>query len=207
MTTSSSNKTITTGYGFSFEALLDSQEHRKMFKSYLKTIHNLDPFLFLEQVEEFQVTRSPENRYLIAKQIIDAYINTCATYEINLSKSQRELTMKQFSECSLSHCPRNLFDPLVGTIILELKEDCFLNFTKSETFFEAVAMNGKRLKEIGIVNNVELMRVQLDSNSEFGPESPQTPTSGQLFPPSVTSSLSSVSTEVVSLDFQMGTYN
>ncbi len=169
-------KSIMSGVEISFEALLDSQVYREKFKQYLRSIHNLDPFLFLERVEEFQVTRSTENRYLLAQSIFQDFIMANSEYEINLSQVQRGNALADFAKCSMTQCSKFLFDSLVGAIILELKEDSFLNFTRSESFFEDLILDQSRMRQVGIVNN----GMTKSSSSTTSSSSPTTSTSSTL---------------------------
>jgi hypothetical protein len=147
----SSKLTVTTidtkDYEFSFESLFDNPDIKQVFQQYLESTHNAEPLLFMNEVEVFVSKKSAKNRHTHAKHLIKTFVEPFAKHEINISKHQRQQVIDTFRErCSEEECPKTLFESLVATVFLELKEDTFAKFTTSAIFQQYVQ---KRVEESG----------------------------------------------------------
>ena len=147
------------------ESVFDDKAGREYLKQFLQTEHNLrkctspttsqvnsfcraEPLLFVEQVEEYFALKSPFNRYNKAKQIVELFFTITSKNDLNLSQQTRASVIKTFDECNLNYCPRDIFDECLATIMLEIKEDIWPRFSKSNEMKEycfKTMMNGSQM--------------------------------------------------------------
>lgn len=131
---------------YSFEAVIDDEETRDLFKEFLQAEKNVEPLLFIENVEHYLLKKSNANRYEYAARIIEEFIDPSkAIHEINISATTRSDILKSYAECDDGNCPVDLFQVLQNQILLELKIDCFPRFVLSDSF--KLFIDKKKLKD------------------------------------------------------------
>lgn len=112
-----------------FENVMDTEHNRDIFRAFLHKTLNSDPLLFIETVEQYERMKSHANRYECAKQMIETFIRESSPNEINISQATRRDTIRSFEKnCSIDHCPKQLFDSCSAGVLLELKEDVWPRF-------------------------------------------------------------------------------
>jgi hypothetical protein len=131
-------------YDVAFEAVFDEPDTRQCFERHLKKIHNNEPLLFLCDLERYITLLGPRSRYLAAKKIVTTYLAEEAMYSVNVSHLQKQKVIQEFKKCSESDCSINLFDELRLSVYIELKQDCFGTFLRSESFHKYIEKQLKR---------------------------------------------------------------
>jgi hypothetical protein len=96
----------------------------------------LEPLLFVEEVEGYFALKSPSNRYQKARLITDKFFTTTSKHDLNLSQKTRSSVLQVFNECNENNCPKDLFDECLSIIMLEIKEDIWPRFSKSNQMKE-----------------------------------------------------------------------
>lgn len=142
---------------YSFEAIFDIDETRALFREFLVSEKNVEPLLFIEQVELYSLKKSNLARFEFAGKIVKEFIDRGCTYEINVSGEIKNRTMKLFERSNDAECPASLFETMHGQILLELKIDCFPRFVKSQFFEQFVAQ--KETKDAQFLRRIQTVSI------------------------------------------------
>jgi hypothetical protein len=153
------NKTITrmtsnndiTAYKFRLEAIFDNQEARQSFHDYLKDGQNEEALLFYTQVEQYTKLRLDTNRAQKAKEIVTQFIAPNSIHELNLSSSLRAQVLERFRAIEEKNnesseevvCPIDLFQQIQDICFVELRDDSFPRYIRSDNFQKLVAKQMK----------------------------------------------------------------
>jgi hypothetical protein len=139
-------------YKFRIEAVFDNDEARHAFQEYLTTTCTVEPLLFYIQVEQYTKLRLDSNRFDKAKEIVDQFIRPSSTHELNLSAELRNTTLQEFDKIERQQqlspddfsCSASLFDSVQSACFLELREDSFPRFIRSEYFKKFIKREQKK---------------------------------------------------------------
>jgi len=142
---------------YSFEAVIDFDETKELFREFLQSEKNVEPLLFLEQVDGYLLKKSAATRFEFAQRIIEKFIDEdSSTMEINISAEDRQRTLKRFEQCTDVNCPVDLFQILQIQVLLELKVDCFPRFIICDAFKSFI--DKKRAKDEKFVKKLLKVR-------------------------------------------------
>jgi len=140
-------------YDIAFEAVFDDIDTRECFRDHLKRIYNCEPYNFLCDLQKYITLIGPKSRYCAAKKIVAEYIADNADHCVNVGWKLKQNILRQFALCNENNCPINLFDEVGLCVYVELKQDCFPSFIRSECFQDYVnkklKSNPEFLKELG----------------------------------------------------------
>ncbi|KAL0480747.1 STARD6 [Acrasis kona] len=125
-------------YDINYEVLYEDADLGECFQSYLKSVRNICPFLFLKEIECFLTYVGSKSRYICANKIISQYLCDKSGHEVNIGHQEKAALLENFGRCSEELCPGDLFDEVRISVYLELKLDCFDNFISSEFFVHHV---------------------------------------------------------------------
>jgi hypothetical protein len=134
---------------YSFEALFDNEESKKVFKEYMKESFVLEMAEFMEQIDDYIVLRSTVNRRHKAKKIIETFLLPNSPAEINIPQSTREQVLLDYEDSLNNRKPfsPNLFGPAQRIVSHDLTFDVFPRFVETKMFTQLMESELKNLGE------------------------------------------------------------
>ncbi|KAL0491564.1 apoptosis-inducing factor [Acrasis kona] len=142
----------------SFEAVLDHEETRELFKSFLLSNRTAEVLDFIDVTDRYYSLKSDVNRYKLAQYIVTRFIGMNAECEINLSEDERVSLLATVAVSSPLHCARSIFEKTVCGITLELKQDSFKRFMCSDLLHNYIVQKKESLTS----SKFELFMSQID---------------------------------------------
>ncbi|KAL0482568.1 regulator of G-protein signaling [Acrasis kona] len=129
---------------FDFELVFDDKGMRSCFHKYLIKMHNVEPYLFLVDLERYASYIGPTNRYKCARKIVKTYLRPTTNRGINVPQETKDSILNTFKSCSEIKCPKSLFDDIMTLIYVEFREDCFPIFITSKLFINHAVERSKK---------------------------------------------------------------
>ncbi len=166
---------------YSFSLLFDQPETRTLFKQFLTRIKRINVFEFVAKADEYILLKSNVNRYRVALEIVDTFIQPLNTLDqftpslpssastssqlLDVHSEWKSQFLALFATCNEESCPRSLFEELYEQKMIELQYDCFRRFIKSDMFFQFME---KELKQLGMTEFMTRYVSKSFVNSDIG---------------------------------------
>jgi hypothetical protein len=153
---------------YSFEAIYDNEESKKVFKDYMKETFVLEMAEFMEQIDDYVVLRSTVNRKHKAKKIIETFLLPNAPAEINIPQTTREKILLGYEDALNNKKPfsPNLFSPAQIIVSHDLTFDVFPRFVETKMFTALMESELKNLGEKLFKQTYLLSEEQMKDNTE-----------------------------------------
>jgi hypothetical protein len=140
-------------YELLFSSVFTNETVKTAFKNFLKSEFNLEPFLFILEVEELE-SIAPEKQLQKSISILKKYIQDEAEFQINISFDKKKEILKLYEIQQtkeiwiLEETPIETFDQITKIIKQELNYDPFKRFVRTKICSELME---KFYKETSIV--------------------------------------------------------
>jgi hypothetical protein len=140
-------------YELLFSSVFTNETVKTAFKNFLRSEFNLEPFLFILEVEELE-TIAPEKQLQKSISILKKYIQDEAEFQINISFDKKKEILKLYEIQQtkeiwiLEETPIETFDQITKIIKQELNYDPFKRFVRTKICSELME---KFYKETSIV--------------------------------------------------------
>jgi hypothetical protein len=140
-------------YELLFSSVFTNETVKTAFKNFLKSEFNLEPFLFILEVEELE-SIAPEKQLQKSISILKKYIQDEAEFQINISFDKKKEILKLYEIQQtkeiwiLEETPKETFDQITKIIKQELNYDPFKRFVRTKICSELME---KFYKETSIV--------------------------------------------------------
>eukprot|EP01080_Neovahlkampfia_damariscottae_P010545 gene10545-3064_t len=154
---------------YSFEAIFDNEESKKVFKKYMEQTYVSEMYEFLEQVDDYVLLRSNINRKYKAKKIVETYILPKSPGEINIPEKTRKQVLESYEEAlnNLTTFNHSLFIPAQQIVHHDLTFDVFPRFVETEDFKKFMKTEQKRLGDNDFGNIYLLSEEQKKENLAY----------------------------------------
>jgi hypothetical protein len=139
-------------YHVTVDSILQNEQTRQKFRKFLKKDFKDEHvcFSFLIDLYEYESLFGISNyecmfaRHNVGRSIIDTYICEDAKTPLPVPQEMKRSVVIRFDTSSTLDCPRDLFQELRTTVVLNLKEESLKKFLVSDTFLRfALAMSEK----------------------------------------------------------------
>eukprot|EP01080_Neovahlkampfia_damariscottae_P010573 gene10573-3092_t len=151
---------------YSFEAIFDNEESKKVFKDYMEKSFVLEMYEFLEQVDDYTLLRSTINRMHKAKKIVETYILPNSPAEINIQQKTRVKVLEAYEAARIGKTPflPNLFNAAQSIVHHDLTFDVFPRFVETDMFNDLMKHEFETLGEKKFKETYLLTQEQVKEN-------------------------------------------
>ncbi|KAF0973578.1 hypothetical protein FDP41_008282 [Naegleria fowleri] len=129
---------LTQPHNYRFHKLITDHTFLSKMKDYLSVNSNQNMIIFYETVQEFKMINSNSERFQMAEQIVDHFLNDDSSHKLKFMKLAYGPFRVKFKECSPEHCPKDIFLNLETLALQNLKEEVFPKFIRSKLFIKYI---------------------------------------------------------------------
>ncbi|KAG2378952.1 hypothetical protein C9374_007590 [Naegleria lovaniensis] len=129
---------LTQPQNYRFHKLITDHTFLSKMKDYLSVNSNQDMIIFYETVQEFKMINSNSERFQMAEQIVDHFLNDDSAHKLKFGKLAFGPFRVKFKECSAEHCPKDIFLNLETLALTNLKTEVFPKFIHSKLFIKYI---------------------------------------------------------------------
>jgi hypothetical protein len=109
---------------YNFYAIFEDKETKKLFIEFMIKNSSEENYKFIEEVNNFKITKYPISKKKIAEFIFENYIEDGSINELNLQGNVRDLLLKKRKELNGEY-DNNIFDLAYQNIIIDIAQDIF----------------------------------------------------------------------------------